>query len=201
MNIVYKLDKQLKLIESFKKPLTVTVNSFDTEAIIKFRTEIDQAMESTQEIIPIVIDSYGGAVHGLLAMVDIINNCPKTIATIGTGKSMSAGAILLSCGTKGYRYCTKNNTVMLHDVASGSWGKIEEMKVDVKEAERLNECLFDLLDTNCGKKPGFFKKKYDEHHHADWFLTAEEALELGLVDKIGFPHFTIKTKLSIEFED
>lgn len=201
MTIRYKLDKQLKVVEGFKNPVIIEVHEFTTEAVSKFRADINLAMESDQEVIPILIDSPGGAVHCLKAMIDIINSCPKTIATIGTGHSMSCGAILLTCGTKGYRYSTENNTILLHDISNSVWGKIEELKSTLEHSKEVSEWAFNLLDKNCGKKAGYFKKKFEEKHHADWYLSAEEGLEHGLIDKIGLPHFTVKTKLSVEFED
>lgn len=142
---------------------------------------------SNLPIIPILIDSFGGEVYSLLAMLDIIASSDRPVATIALGKAMSCGSILLACGHKGLRFIGPNSTVMIHDVGSVSFGKIEDLKADVGEAERLNIKIFNLLNEKCGKKPGYFQKLVAEKKHANWYLSAEEVLKHGLVDKIGIP--------------
>ena len=79
-------------------------------------------------------------------------------------------------------------------------GKIEEMKADVKEAERLDEKIYTMMARNCGKKDDYFKKKVFNKKHADWYLDAEEAKKNGLVNHLRVPKFNIQVLVDIDFE-
>jgi len=116
------------------------------------------------------------------------------------GKAMSCGAVLLSFGEQGMRFADPNATVMIHDVSSGGHGKIEELKADVKEAERLDEKIFTMMARNCGKKDDYFKKKVFNKKHADWFMDAQEAKRHGLVNHLRVPQLSIKVGVDIDFE-
>ena len=114
---------------------------------------------------------------------------------------MSCGAVLLSCGTKGYRYSAENATIMIHDVSSmSSRQKVEELKADVNESDRLNNKIMRLMSSNCGKRPDYFLKEIHKRGRADWFLEADECLEIGLVDHVGLPEMKISVNVEIEVE-
>ena len=89
---------------------------------------------------------------------------------------------------------------MIHDVSSVGYGKIEELKADVKEAERLDEKIFTMMARNCGKKDDYFKKKVFNKKHADWFMDAAEAKRHGLVNHLRVPKLTISVEVNIEVE-
>lgn len=165
----------------------VLVNEFSEYGVKCFKAEFDALKNSNIPIIPIIIDSFGGEIYSLLAMLDIMVSCDRPIATIAIGKAMSCGSILLACGSPGLRFIGPNSTVMIHDAGSVSFGKIEDLKADVGEAERLNIKIFGILNERCGKKNGYFQKIVSEKKHANWYLTPEEALKHGVVDKIGIP--------------
>jgi ATP-dependent Clp protease protease subunit len=120
-------------------------------------------------------------------MLDIISVSDRPIATISIGKAMSCGSILLACGTKGFRFVGPHSTVMIHDAATYSFGKIEDLKSEVGEADRLNNKIFSLLDVKCSKRAGYFKNILAEKKHTNWYLDSEEALKHGLVDHVGIP--------------
>lgn len=178
-------------------PIVVLVNEFNEEASRKFYADMNDAENSEQDIIPIVVDSYGGQVYALMSMVDTIRASKKKIATISLGKSMSCGAILLSCGHDGYRFCAPRTTVLIHDVSSWTHGKVEDIKTEASEADRLNNEIYHLMDRNCGHEEGYFQKIVHDHKgHADWYLTAEEAKEHNLVNHVKIPRFEIE--ISVE---
>ena len=158
------------------------------------------AHSSGQKVIPIVIDSYGGQVYSLMSMISAIESSDIPVATIVEGKAMSCGAVLLTFGEQGMRFADPNSTIMIHDVSSGGSGKIEELKADVKEAERLDEKLFMMMARNCGKKDDYFKKKVFTKKHADWFMDAAEAKKHGLVNHLRVPKLNIKVSVEIDFE-
>lgn len=177
-------------------PEYVRVEKFSGEAVEKFAEAMNEAVATGQSVIPVVIDSYGGEVYSLTAMVDIIRSCPVPVVTISLGKSMSCGALLFSFGTK--RFIAPHARIMIHDVSSGAFGKIEEIKADVKEAEVLNDIVYEMLDRNCGQVPGYFKQLVHERGHADWYLDAAEAVKHGLATAIGVPKFVTKVSVSMD---
>ena len=190
----------LKEYELRKNPIIIRVNKFNEDAAKKFSAEIAQAHNTGQKVIPVIIDSYGGQVYSLMSMISDIRNSEIPVATIVEGKAMSCGAVLLTCGEEGMRFADKDATVMIHDVSSGAFGKIEEMKADVKEAERLDEKIYTIMARNCGKKDDFFKKKVFNKKHADWFMDAEEAKKHGIVNHLRVPKFNISVSVDIDFE-
>ena len=135
-----------------------------------------------------------------MSMISAIKSSDIPVATIVEGKAMSCGAVLLSFGEQGLRFADENATIMIHDVSSGGRGKIEELKADVAEADRLDEKIFTMMARNCGKKDDYFKKKVFNKKHADWFMGAEEAKRHGLVNHIRVPKMTVKVDVDIEFE-
>ncbi len=165
----------------------VLVNEFSEYGVKNFKVDFDELNSSSLPIIPIIIDSFGGEVYSLLAMLDIISTAVKPVATIALGKAMSCGSILLACGTEGLRFVGPHATVMVHDVATVSFGKIEELKADVGEAERLNIKIFELLNNKCNKPKGYFQKIVAEKKHTNWYLDAKEVLKHGLADHVGLP--------------
>jgi len=180
----------------YKSPNIIYVNKFNEESAKEFIEAMVSAQNTGQTIIPIVIDSYGGEVYSLLKMIDMIKASTVPVATICMGKAMSCGAVLLSFGAEGHRYMAPTGTVMIHDVASFAMGKVEEIKADAKESDRLNKLIFKIMADNCGKEVPYFSKLVHEHGHADWFLDAEECKKHGIVNHLRIP----KIKVSFDVE-
>ena len=137
MKLIRNISRKIKELEMRVAPVIICVNEFNEENANQFIKEIGLAHNTGQPIIPVVIDSYGGDVYALSRMIDAIKNATLPVATIVEGKAMSCGAILMTYGTKGYRYCNGDATVMMHDISSGAFGKIEEVRSSFKETERL----------------------------------------------------------------
>jgi len=187
------------LVEVMSLPITVKVTKFDEEEVEKFRKSMEDAYNTGQEVIPIVIDSYGGYVYSLLAMIDIIDQSPVPVATIGLGKMMSCGSVLLTCGAEGMRYATPTSTVMIHDVASGNQGKVEEIKASAAQTDKLNKTIFERMALNCGHDKNYFMDQLFKKHHAEWYLTAKEAKKQNVINIIGSPSFSVDIGTTIEF--
>jgi len=177
---------------SIVKPITIRVNDIEEDKSKDFFDRFEEAENTGQNIIPIIIDSYGGDIYSLFAMIDCIKESKKIVMTICSGKACSAGAILLSCGHEGYRYITPNSSVMIHDVSSVLMGKADEMGASMKEVNRVNAQLYKILDENCGQKPGYFKEKIKKLKNVDFWLTPEKALEFNLINHIAVPNLTYK---------
>jgi ATP-dependent Clp protease protease subunit len=180
-------------------PITIRVTEFTEKGVKSFSEEFCKAVQTGQSVIPIEIDSYGGQVYSLLSMIDIIKSSTIPVATIVTGKAMSCGAVLFTCGTEGMRYMQPNSTLMIHDVGSISSGKIEELKSDVAESDRLNELVYTTMARNVGKDDKYFSSIVHEKGHADWFITPSEALKHNLANKIACPKFNVRISVDISF--
>jgi ATP-dependent Clp protease protease subunit len=195
-----EISSLVKDVELRKHPVIIKVNKFDEKSANDFSHKLALAHSTGQKVIPVVIDSYGGQVYSLMTMIAAIKSSELPVATIVEGKAMSCGAVLLTFGEDGMRFAAPDATVMIHDVSSGGWGKIEELKADVKEAERLDEKIFTMMARNCGKKDDYFKKKVFTKKHADWFMDAQEAKKHGLVNHLRVPKLNIKVEVDIDFE-
>lgn len=191
------LDKLL-----YRIPRVVVVNKFNEESALKFTTDMQAARNAGMSVIPVLIDSYGGEVYSLLSMVDTIRSYAQDtpVATIVAGKAMSCGAILFSCGTEGYRFMGPNATLMIHDVASAGRGKVEEIKADAKETDRLNDMIYEMMAKNCGHyDPKYFWKIVHDKGRADWYLDPKEARGHNLSNHTRLPHMKLSVKCNLEF--
>jgi ATP-dependent protease ClpP protease subunit len=184
--------------EIIDQPVIVIVQKFDDDAIVDFREDMEKAHSTGQPLIPVLVDSYGGSIYGCLDMIAMIKKSSLPVHTIVTGKAMSAGAILFGMGQK--RYMSENATLMLHDAATWTGGKTEEIKSDAKEIERLNKLVFSLLAENCGQKDDYFNKIIHEKGHADWFLNSKDAKRHKICTQIGIPELKVKISVDYSFE-
>jgi len=191
------IDNKIEKVDLRKNPVIITVNKFDEDSAKKFRGDMNAAINSGQDVIPIIIDSYGGQVYSLMSMVSMIKACPVPVATIIQGKAMSCGIALATFGDDGMRYMDPDATAMIHEVSSGSWGKNEEIQADAKETERLNEKILTMMSRNCGHADDYFSKLIHEKGHADWFLDAKETLKHQIVNHLKIPVLNIDVKVSI----
>ena len=133
-------------------------------------------------------------------MISAIKTSKVPVSTIVQGKAMSCGAILASFGSEGLRFMDKDSTMMIHDVSSFAFGKIEELKSDVREAERLNDKVYEMMARNCGKADDYLTKLIHDKGHSDWFLDAEEAKSHGIIDHVRVPEMKINVKVDITVE-
>ncbi len=189
--------KHADLIE---QPVVIRLKGiFNEDMAEKFGTEIARAHETGQDIIPVVIDSYGGQVYTLLDMISMIQSSRIPIATVCEGKAMSCGAMLFGFGAPGHRYMAEHATLMIHDVSTGTYGKIEDVKADAKEAERLHKLIFGMLSKHIGKKEDYFLDIIHQKGHAEWYVTSKEAKKHNLCTQIGVPEFRVEVGLEYKF--
>jgi len=132
------------------------------------------------EDITMHIDSPGGSVKSGLSMVDVMEYIPNDIKTINTGMAASMGSVLLGAGTKGKRSSLKHSRTMLHQSSGGFSGNIQDAEVDWAEWQKLNEELFILLGSYCGKTA----KQVKEDATRDFWLDSKAAIKYGIIDEI-----------------
>jgi len=130
--------------------------------------------------ITIYIDTYGGVVDAALSIYDAMSICACPIKTVGIGKIMSAGVLLLSAGDKGNRFITKNARVMMHQVSGGVSGTVKDIDIVAKEITRQQDVFVELIAKHTGKTRSHILNDIGR----DNYMTAEEALNYGIVDFI-----------------
>jgi ATP-dependent Clp protease protease subunit len=135
--------------------------------------------DKKDEPVNIVINSDGGDVYEALGMIDFIQSLNVKVNTICRGRAMSAAALLLCSGT-GVRAASKNSTIMFHEMSSGIYGKSSDMKANVQHMEKLEDILVSIMSENSKKDRKFWKDTTIK----DYYLSPEEALQLGVIDSI-----------------
>lgn len=136
--------------------------------------------ESPGKDIYLYINSPGGSVYDALAIYDTMKFVKSDVQTVGIGVQASAAAFLLSSGTKGKRFLLPHATVMVHQPSSGTRGKVTDQEIDLRESLRVKKLLEEIMAKNTGQKPA----KIHEDMERDKWMTAAEAKEYGIVDKI-----------------
>lgn len=197
------LDPKLKiknLHDITNLPQIVNVNNFDEESVKSFNNDMNNAINTKQEVIPVIIHSSGGSIYGLLAMISKIENSPVPVATICIGKCMSAGAVLLSCGSPGLRFMDKNAHLMIHSAAAGYFGKNEEIQAGAKQLNDLQNQIYSILSENCNKDKRYFQDLIQKNKNADWYLTPKECKKHNIIDHIAVPYFECELKLTNTFK-
>ena len=198
INFITDISPLVKEIELKQDPVVITVNKFDEESANEFAVLVSAAQNTGQKVIPVVIDSYGGEAYSLLSMIGTIKSSKLPIATIVKGKAMSCGALFASFGEEGLRFMDKDAVLMIHDVSTMAFGKVEELKADARESDRLNKKLYVMMARNCGKPDDYFLNLIHDKGHADWFLEAEEAKEHNIVQQLRVP--SLKGTVTVNFD-
>ena len=126
------------------------------------------------------INSPGGSVTDGMAIYDTMQYVKCDVSTICVGMAASMGAFLLSSGAKGKRFALPNAEIMIHQPSAGTKGKVTDMEIDVEHFLRIKRNLNEILAQNTGKTADQIK----EVSERDNWMTAPEALDFGLIDKI-----------------
>ncbi|MDD7299720.1 MULTISPECIES: ATP-dependent Clp protease proteolytic subunit [Fibrobacter] len=140
--------------------------------------------ENPEKDITLYINSPGGYVSAGLAIYDTMQHIRPNVATICVGDSISMAAILLAAGTKGKRYALPHSRIMLHQPSGAVTGQSTDIQVHAKELVRTREMLSKIIAEHTGRSIEDVREKTER----DFFLTAEEALEFGVIDEIFKPH-------------
>jgi len=151
--------------------------------IVRCRAILRNRDEGDTSPINVIIDSVGGDVYEMYGIIDYIESLEKNsnikINTICRGKAMSAAAMILASGT-GKRFASKRSTIMIHEGSSVAAGKSS----DLKAAHKYNSHLESMANSILGEKTNKDKKFWSEHSKTDLYLSAKDALKLGVIDAI-----------------
>ncbi|WP_126992602.1 ATP-dependent Clp endopeptidase proteolytic subunit ClpP [Thermosipho globiformans] len=139
--------------------------------------------EDPDKDIQLYINSPGGSVSAGLAIYDTMQYIKCDVATICIGQAASMGAVLLAGGTKGKRFSLPNSRIMIHQPLGGAEGPAKDVEIMTKELLRIKNKINEILSFHTGQPIERIEKDTDR----DFFMTAEEALEYGLIDKVIKP--------------
>ncbi len=126
------------------------------------------------------INSPGGSITAGMAIYDTMQYIKCDVVTICIGMAASMGAFLLSCGTKGKRYALPHSEVMIHQPSGGAQGKATDIRIAAERIIKMKKTINEILAENTGKDV----EQIAHDCEVDYFMSAEEAKEYGLVDEI-----------------
>ena len=136
--------------------------------------------ENPEKDIYLYINSPGGVVTSGFAIYDTMNYIKPDVVTICMGQAASMGAFLLSSGAKGKRFALPHARIMIHQPLGGAQGQATDIEIHAKEILRLKKELNKILAENTGQSI----RKIERDTERDFFMSAEEALKYGLIDKV-----------------
>ena len=138
------------------------------------------ASEDSDKDINIYINSPGGVVTAGLAIYDTMQYLKCPITTICIGQAASMGAMLLAAGSKGKRYALPNARIMIHQPLGGAQGQATDIEIQTKEIMRVKKLLNEILAKHTGQPLTKIEKDTDR----DFYMSAQEAVEYGIVDEV-----------------
>lgn len=163
------------------------------DRIVFISGEIDDATANTvvaqliyleaknpEKDICVYINSPGGSVTAGMAIYDTMKYVKCDVSTICIGLAASMGAFLLAAGTKGKRFCLPNSEVMIHQPLGGAQGQASDIEITANHILKTKKKMTEMLAKNCGQSI----KKVEKDVDRDYFMTAEETVAYGLVDKV-----------------
>jgi ATP-dependent Clp protease protease subunit len=130
--------------------------------------------------IQIYLNSPGGSVYAGLGIYDTMQYISPNVATICTGMAASMGAVLLCAGEKGKRTALKHSRVMIHQPLGGAQGQASDIEITAKEIIKLRKELYDIIANHSGQT----FEKVSEDSDRDFWMTADEAKEYGMLDEV-----------------
>ena len=136
--------------------------------------------EDPDKDIQFYINSPGGVVTSGLAIYDTMNYIKPDVSTICIGQAASMGAVLLSSGAKGKRFSLPNSNIMIHQPSGGAQGQASDIVIQAEQIIKIKDRLNKILAANTGQT----LKKIVKDTDRDFSMTASEALEYGLIDKV-----------------
>ena len=160
--------------------LSGDVNEHSISSVIT--TLLSLANQDSKTPINLIVSTYGGSVDEMFSLYDVMKFLPCPVHTVGLGKIMSAGVLLMSAGKKGKRSIGKNTRVMIHPISSGNFGSVIEMINEVDELKRMQTQMFDALLKETKLSKDKLNTIMGKGH--DFYLNSKQAVEFGIADKI-----------------
>jgi ATP-dependent Clp protease protease subunit len=140
--------------------------------------------EDPDKDIYLYINSPGGVITSGMSMYDTMNYIKPDVSTICIGQAASMGAFLLSAGAKGKRFALPNARIMIHQPLGGAQGQATDIQIQAKEIQRMKDSLNSIIAEQTGKPVEQIEKDTER----DNFMSAQEAADYGLIDKVLEKH-------------
>ena len=139
--------------------------------------------EDADREISMYINSPGGQIYSGLAIFDTMRMIPNKISTVAVGVTASFGTVLLTAGTKGHRFALPHATIHMHQPLGGAQGQASDIEIQAKEILRLKSRLNEIMSESTGQTLDVIERDTER----DFYMSAEQAVEYGLVDKVLTP--------------
>lgn len=149
--------------------------------------------EDPDKDISLYINCPGGSVYAGLAIYDTMQFVKPAIATISVGIAMSLGALLLAAGAKGKRMALPNAKILIHQLSGGFEGQASDIEIQAREAIALKRRMEEIVAEHTGQP----LEKVSKDMERDYFMTPEEAMEYGLIDKVLARRFESDVRLAV----
>jgi len=158
--------------------LSEEVNDSIANAIVAYLLYLDS--DDNSKPIYLYINSPGGSVTAGMAIYDTIQHIKSEVITICVGLAASMGAFLLAAGSPGKRLALPHARIMIHQPLGGTRGQASDIEIEAKEVIRIKQALNEMLAKHTGKSLEQVEKDTDR----DYFMSAEEAMNYGLIDRV-----------------
>lgn len=176
---MYSNNSMVQGIEQLRRIIISGPIREETSTIFLEQLTCLEAMDITKPI-SIYVNTYGGNVDAALCMYDALKACCCPVMTIGIGKVMSAGVLLLAAGDKGSRFITDNTRVMIHEISGEVYGPVSEMMSSIDETRRLQDTYVELLAADTGKT----KAKLLKDMSKTLYMNSTSAVKYGIADHL-----------------
>lgn len=143
---------------------------------------LDTTPRNANKVLTLYINSSGGNLYDAFALIDVMKSSEIPIRTVCVGQAMSAAFMIFICGTQGYRRVARNACLMCHQYADTAEGKHHELKAYIREGEKCNTRMVNIIREATGLSPAKIRSKLLKE--TDVYLNAEDALELGIADEL-----------------
>lgn len=182
-----------EVVDSADQALVIPLNT-DHGRVVMLHGEIEEAAianviaqvamlaQASRDPIYLVISTYGGSVDEMFSLYDMIKFLPCPVYTIGLGKIMSAGVLLLASGERGKRFLGQTARIMVHPIRGVTFGNVFEQMTQVDEMKRMQDKYVELLSRELNTTPKAIRKIMRKG--SDHYLTPKKAIKLGIVDGI-----------------
>ncbi|KAI0791786.1 Clp protease proteolytic subunit /Translocation-enhancing protein tepa [Abortiporus biennis] len=170
----------------------------DTDSALLVAQLLFLEAEETSKPIHLYINSPGGSVTAGMAIYDTMQYVSSPIHTYCVGQACSMGSLLLAAGEKGKRHALPNSSIMIHQPSGGASGQASDIAIHAREILRVREQLTKIYQRHCSKDGESAQEGIDRFEKAlerDYFLTAREALEFGIVDSVLEKRPKVETEL------
>lgn len=170
----------IKLLENSVHFLTGEINEENVNECVKWI--VFENLDAKEKVLTLYVNSSGGDLYQAFALIDIMRNSKHVVRTVGIGSVMSAAFLIFASGDHGERHIAANTGIMCHQFSGGTDAKFHDLKAEMKENEMLNKKMVDILKNATGLAPSRIKTKLLPA--SDVYLTAQEAIELGIADHL-----------------